>query len=337
MNQTEQLNSAPPQDPQVRKYLDFEKPLADLETQITELLYLQNAKGIDYSTQIRQLRKNLVQLTTKIFDNLSAWQTVQVARHPHRPLFRDYLELMVQDFHELHGDRHFGDDQAIVTGFGRIGQEKIMLVGHNKGRDTREKVACNFGCALPEGYRKALHKMRLAQKFNLPIVCFIDTPGAFAGIGAEERGQPQAIAMNLMEMSRFTVPIICIIIGEGGSGGALGIGVGDRLAIMQFAYYSVISPEGCAAILWKNGENAPAAAAALKLTSYDLLKLGAVDAVIPEPLGAAHRNPHQASQQLTAYITKTLRDLRRCKVENLIENRYQKFRRMGQIDLRTCK
>jgi len=310
--------------------LDFEKPIAELENQIAELQNLQNTKGIDYSPEIRQLRKNLVTLTDKIFNNLSAWETVQAARHPQRPLFSDYLHMMVKDFRELHGDRNFGDDRAIVTGFGRIGREKVLIVGHEKGRDTHQKVACNFGCAHPEGYRKALLKMKLAEKFHLPVVCLIDTPGAYPGIGAEERGQAQAIAVNLMEMSRLRTPIICVVIGEGGSGGALGIGVGDRIAIMQYAYYSVISPEGCAAILWKNGSDASKAAEALKLTSKDLVKLNLADYVIPEPLGGAHRNPHQAAYNLEGYLVKTIRDLKRCKIDNLLENRYHNLRRVGE-------
>ena len=318
-------------------WLDFENPLAELESQIIELQSLQTAKGIDYSPEIRQLRGNLVHLTEKIYQNLSAWETVQVARHSRRPLLTDYLEMMIKDFTELHGDRRFGDDRAIITGFGRIGREKVMLVGHNKGRDTKEKVACNFGSAHPEGYRKALQKMKLAEKFNLPVVCLIDTPGAYPGIGAEERGQAQAIAVNLREMSRLRVPVVCVIIGEGGSGGALGIGVGDRFAIMQYAWYAVASPEACAAILWKNGENAHLAAQALKLTSADLLKLGVVDHIIPEPLGGADRNPHEASRNLESYLVKTIRDLRRCKIENLLENRYRKIRSVGEISTQTSK
>jgi acetyl-CoA carboxylase carboxyl transferase subunit alpha len=219
----------------------------------------------------------------------------------------------------------------MVTGFGRIGREKVMLIGHDKGRDTQQKVTCNFGCAHPEGYRKALLKMKLAEKFNLPVVCLIDTPGAYPGIGAEERGQAQAIAVNLMEMSRLRTPIICVVIGEGGSGGALGIGVGDRIAIMQYAYYSVISPEGCAAILWKNGSDAPKAAQALKLTSPELMKLNLTDHIIPEPLGGAHRNPHEAARNLENYLVKTIRDLKRCKINNLLESRYSKLRRIGEV------
>lgn len=311
--------------------LDFEKPLAEMESQINELKSLQIAKGIDYSPEIRELRTNLVKLTTKIYENLSAWETVQVSRHPRRPLLRDYLDMMVKDFRELHGDRCFHDDEAMVTGFGRIGREKVMIVGHNKGRSTREKIACNFGCAHPEGYRKALLKMKLAEKFKLPIVCLIDTPGAYPGIGAEERGQAQAIAVNMMEMSRLQVPIICVVIGEGGSGGALGIGVGDRMAMMQYAYYSVISPEGCAAILWKNGEQASEAAEALKLTCGHLSQLRVIDAVVPEPMGGAHRNPHEAARNLEGYLSKTLREIQRFKLENLLEHRYRKLRSIGEL------
>jgi len=333
MTRTNQLSVAVANGPNGNGCLDFEKPLADLETQISELQTLQRAKGIDYTSEIRQLRNKLVKLTTRIYQHLSPWQIVQVARHPRRPLLSDYLDFLIKDFCELHGDRHFGDNPAIVTGFGRIGREKVMIVGHNKGKTTKEKVVCNFGCAHPEGYRKALQKMKLAEKFHLPIVCLIDTPGAYPGIGAEERGQAQAIALNLREMPRLRTPIVCVVIGEGGSGGALGIGVGDRFAIMQYAYYSVISPEGCAAILWKNGDDAPKAAQALKLTSKDIYKLGIAETIIPEPLGAAHRNPHEASHNLEAYLVKTLRELRRYKIDNLLENRYQRLRSMGQINV----
>lgn len=316
--------------------LEFEKPLAELESQIDELKVLHETKGVNYTPEIRDLRRNLVQLTRKVYSHLTAWETVQVARHPRRPILADYLNSMVKDFCELHGDRHFGDDKAMVTGFGRIGREKVMVIGHNKGRDTKEKVICNFGCAQPEGYRKALLKMKLAEKFNLPIVCLIDTPGAYPGIGAEERGQSEAIARNLMEMSRLRVPIICVIIGEGGSGGALGIGVGDRLAMLQFSWYSVISPEGCAAILWKDGSKAALAAKALKLTSQDLSKLGVIEHIIDEPLGGAHRNPHEAVQNLEAFLVKSIRDLKRCKIENLLENRYRNLRRVGELSLETA-
>ena len=310
-------------------YLDFEETVAQLDQQMDELRRLGAAKGIDYSAEIRQLEQNKVAELHRIYDNLSAWQTVQVARHPKRPIFADLVDLMLKDFCELHGDRAFGDDRAIVTGFAHMGREKVLIVGQNKGRDTKEKIACNFGCANPEGFRKALQKMKLAEKYNLPVVTIIDTPGAYPGVGAEERGIAQAIAVNLMEMSRLKVPIISIVIGEGCSGGALGVGVGDRLAMMQFAYYSVISAEGCAAILWRDGAQAPAAAEAMRLTSRDLHKLKLVDSIIPEPLGGAHRNPREAVYNLEQYITNTLRELKRVKIDKLLEQRYLRLRSIG--------
>ena len=310
-------------------YLAFEETIVDIDRQIAELTRLSSVKGIDYSDEIRKLQREQVAEFRRIYSNLSAWQTVQVARHPKRPLLGDYLNLMVKDFRQLHGDRCFGDDQAIVCGLGHIGSEKVLIVGHNKGRDTKEKIKCNFGCSNPEGYRKALAKMKFAEKFNIPVVTLIDTPGAYPGIGAEERGQAQAIAVNLMEMSRLRVPIICIIIGEGGSGGALGIGVGDKLAILEYAYYSVISPEGCAAILWRDGNYAAQAAEALKLTGRELHKLGLADVIIAEPLGGAHRNVHDTVYNVEQYIIKTLRELKRTKLENLLENRYKKLRAIG--------
>jgi len=310
-------------------HLEFEQTVADIDRQMAELRRLSSIKGIDYSAEIRRLQKEQVAELKRIYSNLTAWQTVQVARHPKRPILGDYLDLIVKDFRELHGDRCFGDDRTIVTGLGQIGREKVLIVGQNKGRTTEEKIACNFGCPNPEGYRKALSKMKFAQKYNIPIVTLIDTPGAYPGVGAEERGQAQAIAVNLAEMSRLTVPIICICIGEGGSGGALGIAVGDRLAMLEFAYYSVISPEGCAAILWRDGSQAADAAEALKLTSNDLRKLKLIDSIIPEPLGGAHRNVHDAVYNVERYIVKTLRDLKRTKIDNLLEYRYRRLRSMG--------
>lgn len=315
--------------PENGSYLDFEEKVADFDRQMDELRRLTSVKGIDYSSEIRQLQQQQVLELRRVYSNLTAWQTVQVARHPRRPLLSDYLDLMVKDFRELHGDRCFGDDRAIVTGFGHIGRERVLVVGQEKGRTTRQKIACNFGCPNPEGYRKALAKMKFAEKFGIPVVTLIDTPGAYPGIGAEERGQAQAIAVNLFEMSRLRVPVICIVIGEGGSGGALGIGVGDRLAMLEFSYYSVISPEGCAAILWRDGSQAPKAAEALRLTSKDLYKLGLVDAVIAEPLGGAHRNHHDTVFNVEKYIVKTLRDLKRIKIDDLIESRYEKLRSIG--------
>jgi len=314
-------------------YLGFEQKVADLDRQMDELRRLSSVKGIGYAAEIRRLQKEQVTELKRVYSSLSAWQTVQVARHPRRPLLPDYLDLMVKDFRELHGDRCFGDDKAIVTGFGQIGREKVLIVGQNKGRTTKQKIACNFGCPNPEGYRKALAKMKFAEKYAIPVVTLIDTPGAYPGIGAEERGQAQAIAANLIGMSRLAVPIICICIGEGGSGGALGIGVGDRFAMLEFAYYSVISPEGCAAILWRDGSQAPDAAEALKLTSGDLYKLGLIDAIIPEPLGGAHRSVHDTVYNVEAYIVKTLRDLKRTKIENLLENRYKRLRSIGTVSI----
>ncbi len=309
--------------------LEFEKPILALERQINDLVNLQETKGTDYATDIHNLRQSLTALLKKTYQNLSAWETVQVARHPARPQTRDYIDMIVKDFDELHGDRTFGDDKTIVTGMGRIGGHKVMVVGHHKGRDTKEKIACNFGCAHPEGYRKALAKMQFAEKFGLPVVTFIDTPGAYPGIGSEERGVAEAIAVNLREMSRLKTPIVCIVIGEGGSGGALGIGVGDRLAMMQYAWYSVISPEGCSGILWKGGTNAPEAAEALKLTSKYLKELNIIDEIIEEPLGAAHRNSRAAADNVERYIDKTLRELKRIPIEKLTDQRYDRIRKLG--------
>lgn len=318
-------------------YLDFEDKVAEIDRQIKELQKLSAAKGIDYSAEIRQLQKEQVAELKRIYSHLTAWQTVKVSRHPKRPLFNDYLGLMIKDFRQLHGDRCFGDDKAIITGLGHIGRERVMVVGQNKGKTTKEKIECNFGCPNPEGYRKAIAKMKFAEKYGIPIVTLIDTPGAYPGIGAEERGQAQAIAVNLMEMTRLKVPIICIVIGEGGSGGALGIGVGDILAMLQFSYYSVISPEGCAAILWRDGSKAPEAAEALKLTSGDLYKLKLVDAVIDEPLGGAHRNTHETVYNVEKYIVKTLRALKRTKTENMLDNRYKKLRAIGTTPTQTLR
>jgi len=309
--------------------LDFERKVVELEQQVEELRKLGMRKGIDYSVEIRRIEKERIAELKRIYSNLTAWQTVQVARHPQRPILPDYLNLMVRDFRELHGDRCFGDDRAIVVGIGQIARSKVLIVGQNKGRTTKEKIACNFGCPNPEGYRKALAKMRFAEKFGLPIVTLIDTPGAYPGIGAEERGQAQAIAVNLTEMSRLKVPVVCICIGEGGSGGALGIAVGDRLAMLEFAYYSVISPEGCAAILWRDGSQAPDAARALKLTSKDLLKLELIDAIVPEPVGGAHRNAHDTVHNVESYIARALTELRRMTTEELLESRYRKWRSVG--------
>lgn len=313
------------------KYLEFEIDIIrELENQISELKKLGGAKGIGYLIDINLLQQKLSEELKRIYSNLNGWQTVQVARHCDRPILTDYLKRMVRGFRELYGDRRFGDDKAIITGLGSIGpNNNVMIVGHNKGRGINEKAACRFGCPNPEGYRKALLKMKLAEKFGIPVVALIDTPGAYPGIDAEERGQAQAIATNLMEMSRLKVPIVCVVIGEGGSGGALGIGVGDKLAMLEFSYYSVISPEGCAAILWRDGSKANIAAEALKLTAKDLLRLGLVDEVIQEPLGGAHRNPRDAILSVKKYIIESLRDLKRLKTKDLLKKRYQKLRLIG--------
>lgn len=311
--------------------LAFEQPAIELEKQIAALEERPDAAG--YADELASLRRNRDSLLAKLYRDLKPWDTVRVARHPARPQTSDYIQMICRDFRELHGDRHFGDDPAIIAGLGRIGPHKCMIIGHQKGKSTQEKIACHFGCAHPEGYRKALHKMKLAEKFNLPIVTFIDTPGAYPGLKAEERGQAEAIAVNLREMSRLKTPVVCVVIGEGGSGGALGLGVGDRVAMMQFAWYSVISPEGCAAILWKaaNEETNNAAAEALALTARDNLKNKLIDDVIDEPLGGAHRNPQEAAEQIQKWVVDRIRELKRFKPQTLVQRRYEKFRKIGAI------
>ena len=308
--------------------LEFEFEIAQLETQISSL---ERQTGRDESTenQIRELRRQLVTRLRETYASLDAWQTVQVARHKSRPYTRDYLNLAFDDFVELHGDKHFGDDRAMLSGFAKLDRFKVMVLGHQKGRTYKERAACHFGCAHPEGYRKAMAKMRLAEKYKLPLVCFIDTPGAYPGVGAEERGQAQVIAESMFKMSRLKTPIICVVIGEGGSGGALGIGLGDRVAVLQHAYYSVISPEGCAGILWKSHEHAPKAAAALRFTSRDLTRLGVVDDTIEEPLGGAHRDHHQMATRLKTYLSRQLNELESKPIDQLLDQRYEKFRKIG--------
>ncbi|MCZ6699456.1 MAG: acetyl-CoA carboxylase carboxyltransferase subunit alpha [Planctomycetota bacterium] len=310
-------------------FLEFERPLAKIEHQIEELEANQSATGRDHSVMIRTVRTELVQARRKLYSKLSAWETVQMARHPKRPLVPDVLGLMVRDFCELHGDRNFKDDRAIITGFGRIANLKCMFIGHNKGKDTKQRLENCFGMAHPEGYRKALAKMKLAEKFGVPVVCLIDTAGAYPGVGAEERGIAQAIAVNLLEMSRLRVPIVCVVVSEGGSGGALGIGVGDRVAILEHAYYSVISPEGCAAILWKSGEYAPDAARSLKFVSRELKRLNLVDEVIKEPLGGAHRDPATMAANIEKYVVENVRELKRLSPETLVKRRYKRLRSLG--------
>ncbi|MDG2200410.1 MAG: acetyl-CoA carboxylase carboxyltransferase subunit alpha [Phycisphaerales bacterium] len=311
--------------------LPFEEPVVELDRQIEALAARDDAESMQ--VELDSLRQNRNSLLEKIYGQLTPWDTVRVARHPNRPQTADYINMICRDFRELHGDRTFGDDRSIITGLGRIGSFKALIVGHQKGRTTQERIACHFGCAHPEGYRKALKKMKLAEKFGLPIVTLIDTPGAYPGLKAEERGQAEAIALNLREMSRIKTPIISIVIGEGGSGGALGIGVADRVAMMEFAWYSVISPEGCAAILWKeaNESTNTKAASALSLTANHNMKHGLVDAKISEPLGGAHRDPQQSAEQLQRWIIDTLRELERFNARSLVERRYEKFRRMGTM------
>jgi len=311
--------------------LDFEKPIVELEKKIQELEHFISDKKIDLSSEIRRLEDKLEHLRKETYGNLTAWQRVQIARHPQRPYTLDYINMLMSDFIEIHGDRSFADDKAMVCGFAKLGNQKLVVIGHQKGRDTKENLKRNFGCAHPEGYRKALRVMQLAEKFNLPMVIFIDTPGAYPGIGAEERGQAQAIALNLREMSAIAVPIIAIVIGEGGSGGALGIGVADKVCVLENAYYSVISPEGCAAILWKDGSKAPEAAEVLKLTAQDLLKMGIIDEIIAEPLGGAHRDPQKTAETLKEMINRNLQELKALNKDSLLKLRYKKFREMGMV------
>ena len=307
--------------------LAFERPIDELESRLAQMESA--GAGGDVPEEISRLKRKLSEIKRDIYGNLDAWQRVQVARHPDRPMTTDYIQLLFDEFVELHGDKNFGDDRAIRTGFAKLEQYKVMVVGHQKGKTLKERNACHFGCAHPEGYRKAMAKMKLAAKYGLPIICFIDTPGAYPGIGAEERGQAQVIAESMFEMSRLPTPVICVVIGEGGSGGALGIGVGDKVAVMEFAYYSVISPEGCAGILWKSHTHAPEAAKALKITSKDLLRLKVIDDVIEEPLGGAHRDHFQAAARLKMYLLKCLRELTARPGADLVNSRYEKFRKMG--------
>jgi len=309
---------------------EFERPIFELQNQLETLEQSAN-QNTDTKEEIRRVRRDLGELTKRIYGNLTPWQTVRVARHQKRPQTSNYLDLVFDEFVELHGDRCFGDDQAIRAGFAKLDQFKVIVIGHQKGRNLEERQLCRFGCANPEGYRKAIIKMRLAAKFHMPIICLIDTPGAYPGIGAEERGQAQAIAVNMYEMSQLRTPIICVVIGEGGSGGALGIGVGDRIAMLEFAYYSVISPEGCSGILWKNHEYAEQAADSLRLTSRYLKQFGVVDDVIEEPPGGAHRNHFLMASRLKSYLVKVLRELVELSADDLLTQRYDKFREMGEF------
>jgi acetyl-CoA carboxylase carboxyl transferase subunit alpha len=311
-------------------FLEFEKPVVELENKIKELTAL-SSDEVDLKAEVAKLEKKADKMREEIFSKLTRWQTAQVARHSNRPFTMDYIKLIFTDFIELHGDRCFGDDQAIVGGLARLDGVPVMVIGHQKGRDTKEKVFRNFGMPHPEGYRKALRLMEMAERFRLPIITLVDTPGAFPGIGAEERGQAEAIARNLREMSALTVPIIVAVTGEGGSGGALGIAVGDRILMLEFAIYSVISPEGCAAILWSDGTKGQQAAESLKLTAGDIKGLDVIDEIVKEPLGGAHRDHKVAAKNLQAAISRHLQELRRIPSDKLVEERYRKFRKMSRF------
>ncbi|MBX3437971.1 MAG: acetyl-CoA carboxylase carboxyltransferase subunit alpha [Planctomycetaceae bacterium] len=311
--------------------LPFERPIAELEDQL-EKLEAQPHPTPAVKDAVRQMRVQINRMKREVYEHLGAWEIVQVARHPQRPQTLDYLELIFDEFVELHGDKAYGDDRAILTGFARLDDRKVMFIGQQKGRNLKERTEHNYGMAHPEGYRKALAKMQTAAKFNLPIVCFIDTAGAFPGVGAEERGQAYQIAFNLREMSRLATPIVCVVIGEGGSGGALGIGIGDHIAMLQFSYYSVISPEGCAGILWKHQKYADKAAQALRFTAADLKEFGVIDEIIEEPLGGAHRNHRQMAMTLKGSLVQAIRSLSKLGKSELLDHRYTRFRRIGVFD-----
>jgi acetyl-CoA carboxylase carboxyl transferase subunit alpha len=317
-------------------FLEFEHPIAELETKIEELRYVQDDSAADISEEIQRLTKRSQSLTKDIYGKLTPWQVAQVARHPQRPYTLDYIQALFTHFEELHGDRSFADDPSIVGGLARFANEPCMVIGHQKGRDTKEKILRNFGMPKPEGYRKALRLMQLAEKFQLPVFTFIDTPGAYPGIDAEERGQSEAIGRNLFEMARLRTPVVVTVIGEGGSGGALAIAVGDLILMLQYATYSVISPEGCASILWRSAEMAPDAAEALGITASRLKTLGLVDKIVPEPLGGAHRDPQATAQSLRKALAEALKQLREKKPKELVEERlerlmgYGKFKEAGE-------
>ncbi len=312
-------------------YLDFEQPIAELEAKIEELRYVGDDNEINISEEIEKLKAKCSKMTEDIFQKLDAWQISQLARHPQRPYTLDYIERVFDDFEELHGDRHFADDKAIIGGLAKLGEQPVMFIGQQKGRDTKEKIKRNFGMPRPEGYRKALRLMKMAEKFSLPIITFIDTPGAYPGIDAEERNQSEAIAKNLFEMADIRVPVICLVIGEGGSGGALAIGVGDKIMMMQYSTYSVISPEGCASILWKSADKAAEAAEALGITSERLKELGLIDEIIAEPLGGAHRDVNKAAKNIRQALEESLQNLMKEPLDKLLETRYNKISHYGNV------
>jgi acetyl-CoA carboxylase carboxyl transferase subunit alpha len=315
----------------MERELDFEKPVTLIERTLQKLRHRERLGRTGHRDQIETLNKQLVEAEKEVYRNLTPWQTVQVARHPQRPVLRYYIENVFNDFTELHGDRCFGDDRALIGGFAKIGDEKVMLIGHNKGKNVKENVERNFGMARPEGYRKSLRLMRLAEKYNLPVITFIDTAGAYPGFDAEERGQHEAIGRNLAVMARLNVPIIAVVTGEGGSGGALGIGVGDSILMLQYAIYSVISPEGCAGILWRDGSFSAEAAEALKLTAPSLRELGVIDEIIPEPPGGAHRYPQRVADRIRSVVLKHLKDLSLLTTAKLLARRFAKFSAMGKF------
>ncbi len=313
-------------------YLDFEQPIADLEAKIQELRNASTGPAVNVEAEVNALSDKLRKRTALIFRDLTPWQVTQLARHPQRPYTLDYIRMFCDEFQELAGDRAYADDKAIVGGLGRINGRSVMIIGHQKGRDTRTKVARNFGMPRPEGYRKALRLMKMAERFNIPLLTFIDTPGAYPGIGAEERGQSEAIARNLLEMSELKIPVVCTVIGEGGSGGALAIGVGDRTLMLQYGTYSVISPEGCASILWKDAGRAKEAAEQLGLTAPRLKALGLVDKVVREPTGGAHRNPQQMGKRLKTVLLNELEALEQLPLEELLQRRYARLRSYGAYE-----
>ena len=315
-------------------FLEFEQPIAELEAKIEELRYVGDDAEINIGEEIGRLQAKSKSLTESIFSNLTPWQVSQLARHPQRPYTQDYIDRLFTDFEELHGDRAYADDRSIIGGVARLDGRPLVVIGQQKGRDTKEKVIRNFGMPRPEGYRKALRLMHLAERFKLPIVTFIDTPGAYPGVGAEERGQSEAIARNLLEMSNLRTPILCTVIGEGGSGGALAIGVGDRVMMLQYSTYSVISPEGCASILWKSAERASDAAEALGITSARLKELGLIDQIIGEPLGGAHRNPEAMADALRTALISNLDELGRLPMDELLNQRYQRLMSFGNFEVK---
>lgn len=312
------------------KPLEFEKPIAELEVEIQKLKLKSDTQNIDMGDEVLAMEAKLTEMRNEIYNNLSPWQRVQIARHTNRPFMLDYVFHAFEDFCELHGDRHIGDDQAMPGGFARIGDQRVVVIGHQKGRDTKENLRRNFGSAHPEGYRKALRLMKLAERFGLPVIAMIDTPGAFPGIGAEERNIAEAIAFNLREMMLLKTPIIACVLGEGGSGGALGIGVADRVLMMENAYYSVISPEGCAAILWKHRKHAPEAAEAMKIAAPDLGKLKLIDEVVPEPKGGAHHDHEATAENFKQVILKHLKEVQAMSTEAMLDARYAKYRQYGE-------